>query len=389
MMTAPLVKYDAACRALAEAHRVDEVKSIRDRAIAMQAYARQAKNTEMIDKAIAIRLRAERRAGELLRNMNKRGERERKGGNRKSKSRDATLIKPPTLADLGISKTQSSQWQKLAALPPEQFEQNIARAGTDAYNRLTRMFGKESEIAAKKAAHSKLIESGSTVADLTALADSGKQFAAIYADPPWPWEQRGPRGGNHSSAEHHYPLATIDAIAALPVGRLAADDCALLLWATWPRLRAVIAVIEAWGFDYKTCGFVWVKTTESAEFITLDGKGLHWGMGYITRANTEYCLLATKGSPSRLARDVHQVVLAPVGRHSEKPDEVRRRIERLFPGPYLELFARKPVDGWATWGNEIAAPVVEEIERISTETRAAMGVSVREAEAEENVITYP
>jgi len=105
-------------------------------------------------------------------------------------------------------------------------------------------------------------------------------------------------------------------------------------------------IIKAWGFEPSTIAFDWIKQTPS-------GDGLHWGMGYYTRSNAEYCLLAAKGSPTRLATDVHQVVLAPVGDHSAKPDEVRRRIERLFPGPYLELYGRKPVDGWTVWGNEI------------------------------------
>ena len=77
------------------------------------------------------------------------------------------------------------------------------------------------------------------------------------------------------------------------------------------------------------------------------------GNGYWTLANTEACFIATKGSPLRLATDVHQVVMAPVGEHSAKPEEVRRRIERLFPGPYLELYGRKLVPGWDVWGNEI------------------------------------
>jgi N6-adenosine-specific RNA methylase IME4 len=120
-----------------------------------------------------------------------------------------------------------------------------------------------------------------------------------------------------------------------------------LLWATMPKLLAAFEVIAAWGFTYKTCGFVWVKQTAG-------GDGLHTGMGYWTRSNSEVCLLATKGKPVRIAEDVHQVVLAPVGAHSAKPEEVRHRIERLVAGPYLELFGRKPVEGWTVWGNEIA-----------------------------------
>ena len=99
-----LVLYETACRALAEAHSFDEVKNIRDKMVALQHWARQAKNTTMIVQATEIRMRAERNAGELLAKMAERGEREAKGGDRKSKSRDATLIKPPKLADLGINK---------------------------------------------------------------------------------------------------------------------------------------------------------------------------------------------------------------------------------------------------------------------------------------------
>ena len=96
-----------------------------------------------------------------------------------------------------------------------------------------------------------------------------------------------------------------------------------------------------------TVAFVWVKQKPG-------GNGLrHSGNGYWTIANSEACLIATKGSPLRLANDVHQVVMAPVREHSGKPEEVRQRIERLFPGPYLELYARKPAPGWTCWGNEI------------------------------------
>jgi N6-adenosine-specific RNA methylase IME4 len=82
-------------------------------------------------------------------------------------------------------------------------------------------------------------------------------------------------------------------------------------------MPGALEVIKAWGFEYKTAGFVWVKE------VSDNNHDLHWGMGYWTRANTEWCLLATKGTPVRVANDVHQVIISPVSHHSEKPEEVK------------------------------------------------------------------
>jgi N6-adenosine-specific RNA methylase IME4 len=188
---------------------------------------------------------------------------------------------------------------------------------------------------------------GGTVVDLVALAKSGARFSVIYADPPWEFKTYSGKG-KQRSAERYYDTSSLDAIKALPIADLAAPDCRLFLWGVMPETPGALEVIKAWGFEFKTAGFVWVKQNRS-------GEGLFTGMGYHTRANAEICWLATRGSPMRMDLGVHSIVLAPVGAHSAKPEEVRRRIERLCVGPYLELFGRCAVPGWTVFGNEVEA----------------------------------
>jgi N6-adenosine-specific RNA methylase IME4 len=119
------------------------------------------------------------------------------------------------------------------------------------------------------------------------------------------------------------------------------------MWAIFPNLQEAFEVIKAWGFTYKTIAFVWIKKNKKAD-------SLFWGLGHWTRANTEFCLLATKGNPRRASKSVHQVIMTPVEAHSKKPDEARDKIVRLMGDlPRIELFARQATPGWDVWGNEI------------------------------------
>lgn len=173
------------------------------------------------------------------------------------------------------------------------------------------------------------------------------KYNIIYADPPWKYQGGAVKGAGCN----HYPVMELKDICVLPVADLAADDCLLFLWTTFPKLEETFEVIKAWGFEYKTVAFVWVKKTP---------KSNDWfmGLGHWTRSNAELCMLATKGNPQRFARDVHQLIIAPVEEHSKKPDITRDKIVKLAGNlPRIELFARKKVLGWDAWGNEVDCDV--------------------------------
>lgn len=186
------------------------------------------------------------------------------------------------------------------------------------------------------------------------------KFNVIYADPPWSYDDKAL---NRGGAERHYSTMTIDDICALPVAEMAADDCVLFLWGTWPKLYESLLVIKAWGFEFKTCAFVWVKTNKRTNikqfsFLPQDSFDSFWGMGSWTRANTEFCLLATKGNPKRHDAGIHQVIYAPIDKHSKKPEETREKIVKLCGDvPRLEMFARNTTAGWELWGNEVECTV--------------------------------
>ena len=176
------------------------------------------------------------------------------------------------------------------------------------------------------------------------------QYQIIYADPPWTFKTYSNKGKGRSP-EQHYPCMTIDDIKRLPVSTIAAKDCVLFLWVTFPLLKEGLETIESWGFNYKTCGFNWVKRNKKSP-------SWFWGLGYWTRSNSELCLIATKGKPKRVSASVHQIIDARIERHSKKPDIVRSKIEELLGDvPRIELFARQKTEGWAAWGNEIESDI--------------------------------
>ena len=178
----------------------------------------------------------------------------------------------------------------------------------------------------------------------------GEKPKVLLIDPPWQFRVWSRDTGQGRSAEAHYPTMSLGELKALSFSDVMAPDSAMLMWATFPTLPEALELGKAWGYTYKTVAFTWVKTTKHGKW--------HMGMGYYTRANSEICLLFTRGKPlKRKAKNVRQLLIAPVRRHSQKPDEQYERIEALFDGPYLEAFARQAWPGWGRWGNEVESTI--------------------------------
>ena len=157
------------------------------------------------------------------------------------------------------------------------------------------------------------------------INNAPRRYSVIYADPPWAYKQQGGAKGR-GTAKAHYDTMQTAKICALPVKEIATEDALLFMWATFPNIKDALEVMEAWGFEYKTAAFVWVKTNAKSG-------SLFWGMGSYTRANAEVCLLGirkkTKAGKCVKAHNIHQIIQAPYTRHSEKPPETRERIKAL------------------------------------------------------------
>lgn len=181
-------------------------------------------------------------------------------------------------------------------------------------------------------------------------------FRSALIDPPWGFTVRSDKGLGRS-AERHYSTMSLDGVMALPVADLMMPDAFVWLWVTTPFLAAGhhATVLKAWGFKPSSVAFVWVKTNDPktvSRAQTWDD-ALFAGMGFTTRQNVEVVVLGRRGSPKRMDNSVRQVVIAPRRKHSEKPEEVARRIERFCEGPHIEVFARRTRPNWTSFGDEV------------------------------------
>jgi site-specific DNA-methyltransferase (adenine-specific) len=176
---------------------------------------------------------------------------------------------------------------------------------------------------------------------------NNKLYNIIYADPPYSYrDKRDKHPRLCGGATVHYNTMTLEDIKNLPVNKIADKNCMLFLWTTFPNLQEGLDVMKAWGFDYRTLGFSWIKLNKK-------NRKPFFGIGYYTKSNCECCLIGVKGKPIVASNFVSSVLMSPREQHSKKPDIVREKIVELCGDiPRIELFARKRVENWDCWGDD-------------------------------------
>jgi N6-adenosine-specific RNA methylase IME4 len=311
---------------LAEAKSLDEVKHIMDIAEAAKTYARAAKlGLDAQNHAAEICLIAKRKAGEFLGQLDK-----DKGGRPEKNSSNVGTVSEyaEAIEDAGISLQDAARWQQIASVSEDKFNEVIAetkQAGKEITSNTILKVAKAEKNAAKPA---------------PAIPDG--KYRIIYADPPWKYTS----GDQHSREEQettlgtHYGSMTISELCALPIKNMAQDNAVLFMWTTSPLLEECFDVINAWGFKYKA-SIVWDKDAHN--------------VGHYVSVRHEFLLICTRGSCTPdSGKLLPSVVKEKRGEHSVKPEIFRQMINSMYTeGKRIELFARRPADGWDVWGNDV------------------------------------
>jgi N6-adenosine-specific RNA methylase IME4 len=315
---------------LAEIKTVDDAKKIVNLAEAARVYAREVElGLEAQDHAAEIKLRAQRRGGEILAKMEKGAGRPSNNSIQPDKN-----YKTEQYKEIGITTADASRWQQIAALPAKQFEAVIADTMEADKELTTAAMLREAQSVKRETHHDSLKQ-----AELPS-----NKYRVLYADPPWQYNDAGviTDSDAYGRAERHYPTLSIDALCMLgaSVREMSESDAVLFLWVTSPLLEDSFKIINAWGFEYKT-SFVWDKIKHN--------------FGHYNSVRHEFLLICTRGSctPDNLKLFDSVQAIERSDKHSEKPQEFYGIIETLYThGKRLELFARSSREGWDSWGNE-------------------------------------
>jgi N6-adenosine-specific RNA methylase IME4 len=324
---AELVRYEAACRALYEAKSVDEVKTIRDKAAALKAYARQAKNRQLEIDAAEIRMRAERRVGELM-EMQRQSVGLATGG---KPYQDTGLqqnpVRTPTLEEAGIDKNLADRARKMAAVPEEKFEAALGEWRERVADETMRVT-------------SNLLLAGERAqAERVAPVKTEGKYSVIVIDPPWQMEKIE-RTERPNQSWFDYPTMDEAALAQFDVNGMSDNDCHLFCWTTQKFLPMALRLVEVWGFKY-VLTMVWHKPGGFQPFN-------------LPQYNCEFAIYARKGSPKFVeTKAFNTCFAAPRREHSRKPDEFYDLIRRVTDGTRIDVFSREARDGFEQYGNEV------------------------------------
>jgi N6-adenosine-specific RNA methylase IME4/nucleotide-binding universal stress UspA family protein len=332
----PTGLYETACRALAAAVRVDEVKSVLDVSVAIEAYARQAKNKDLEADAVVLRQRGKRRLGEILIEAKRVGQ---IADGRPKTVPDSEQFPRVTLEGAGIDRKLSMSCQKTAKISAAAHEAMIAKMREEIVS------GRRSLDTLKVATTSEKQDrrerrERELACKILALPD--KRYGVILADPEWRYEAYSKVTGLDRAPENYYPTSETAAIAARPVQDIAANDCVLFLWATQAMLLDAVHVMAAWGFTYKS-QFIWRKSYP----------GQQTGIGHWNRSVHELLLIGTRGDIPGPAPGTQftSIITAEVRGHSVKPEWQYELIDAYFPNlPKIELNARRARQNWDNWG---------------------------------------
>ena len=319
---------------ITELSTVEEAKHFHGQAAGVEKYLQEQRASSMAAlTATELRVRAERRLGELLAGMPGKGSH---GGDRKS----SDIV---SLEDLSIHKKQSERWQSIATVPEEDFEAYLQRGHKQGEITSAGLLKMAKQLRAQTTVddgtllpHDDPDAVGVVTSDLASLVSSPERFGCVYADPPWQYDNKGTR----AAAADHYGTMTVEEIAALPVRELVAETAHLHLWTTNAFLEQSFPLMRAWGFEFRSA-FVWTKDK--------------MGIGNYWRNAHEYLLLGVRGPKASFRKhDLISWQCIARGEHSAKPYAVRKMVERASPGPYLELFGRQVVPGWTVFGNQVS-----------------------------------
>lgn len=326
---------DRATEAIDRIATIGEAKELADKAAALRIYAAKQKWSQRERHRVAeIEVRAGVRMGELLATTPL-----HKGA---SEPKETRFQIGTALADIGVTKKESHVAQRAASVDRGKVDLYIRRcAETETMPRLSAVakIAKRDEVAERV---NKNTDTTGVCESVETLSETGAQFGCVYADPPWSYSNQATR----ASTDNHYHTMTVDEICALPVSKVAATQSHLHLWTTNAFLFDAKRVMDAWGFQYKSV-FVWCKP--------------QMGIGNYWRVSHEFLLLGVRGSTTFPAgqKNLRSWAELSRGRHSAKPEQVRKWIEKASPGPRLELFARHQHNGWTVIGNQIERSLYE------------------------------